>query len=61
MGMVCHYSRSKKFHFPHSFLHLAPAVYKVDSATYGINLFPADRAIIGFPNTYPPDRDLSDG
>ena len=51
----------KKNHFPHPFSDLAPAVKKVDSATHGINLFPAERAIIGFPNTHPLDRDLSDG
>ena len=25
------------------------------------NLYPVDSAIIGFPNTYPPDSDLSGG
>ena len=51
MGMVCCYSRSKKFHFPHPFVDLVPAVKKVDSTTHGINLLPVDRAIIGVPNT----------
>ena len=49
-----------KFHFPHLFSDLAPAVKKLDSATHGINLFPVERAIFGFPNTHPLDRDLSD-
>ena len=38
-----------------------PVVQKMDSAIHFINLYPMDSAIIGFPNTYPPDRDLSDG
>ena len=37
-----------------------PVVRKMDSAIRLINLYPEERAI-GFPNTYPPDRDLSDG
>ena len=61
MGMVCRYSRSKKFHVPRPFVDLVPAVKKVDSTPHGINLFPVDRAVIDFPNTYPLDRDLSDG
>ena len=39
----------------------ASVVRKMDSAIHFINLYPMDSAIIGFPNTYPPDRDLSDG
>ena len=38
----------------------APVVQKMDSAIHFIYLHPMDSAI-GFPNTYPPDRDLSDG
>ena len=40
--------------------HLAPVVQKLDSAIHRINLYPVDNAI-GFPNTYPPDSDLSSG
>ena len=39
---------------------LAPVVQKVDSAIQRIYLYPVDSAI-GFPNTYPLDRDLSGG
>ena len=38
-----------------------PVVQKVDSANNQINLYPVDSAIIGFPNTYPLDSDLSNG
>ena len=38
----------------------APVVQKVDSAIRWINLYSVDNAI-GFPNTYPLDRDLSGG
>ena len=38
----------------------APVAEKVDSAIHRINLYPVDSAI-GFPNTYSPDRDVSDG
>ena len=38
----------------------APAVQKVDGAIHQISLCLEDSAI-GFPNTYPLDRDLSDG
>ena len=38
---------------------LAPVAQKVDSAIHWINLCPVDTAI-GFPNTYPQGRDLSD-
>ena len=42
-------------------IYQAPFVQKVDSAINRINLYPVDSAI-GFPsNTYPLDRDLSDG
>ena len=37
-----------------------PVVRKVDSAIHWINLYPEDNAV-GFPNTYPPDGDLSVG
>ena len=40
--------------------YLAPVVQKVDSAIHRINLCSVDSAI-GFPNTYPQGRDLSDG
>ena len=36
------------------------AVQNVESAIHHINLYPVDDAIV-FPNTYPLDRDLSDG
>ena len=44
----------------------ASVVRKIDSPIHFINLYPMesapmDSAIIDFPNTYPPDRDLSDG
>ena len=38
----------------------APVVQQVDSTIHHINLYPDDSAI-GFPNTYPLERDLSDG
>ena len=38
----------------------APIVRKVDSVGHRIILYPVD-SVIGFPNTYPLDRDLSDG
>ena len=38
----------------------APAAQKVESAIHQINLYPVDSAI-SFPNTYSPDRDVSDG
>ena len=38
----------------------APVVQKLDSAIHRINLYPlAIDSIIGFPNTYPLDSDLS--
>ena len=43
-----------------STIHQAPVVQKVDSAIHWINLYSVDNAI-GFPNTYPLDRDLSSG
>ena len=34
----------------------------VDNTIHSINLYPVDIVVpIGFPNTYPLDRDLSDG
>ena len=37
-------------------------IYPVDSAIHWINLYPVDSAIIiGFPNIYPLDDDLSSG
>ena len=38
----------------------ALVVQKLDSAIHRINLYPVDNAN-GFPNTYPPDIDLSGG
>ena len=38
----------------------APVVQKVYNTIHRINLYPVDSAI-GFPNTYPLDRDLSGG
>ena len=40
---------------------LAPVVQKVDNAVHWLNLYPLDCTIIGFPNTYPGDSDLSVG
>ena len=40
---------------------LVPVVQKVDSDIHRTNLYPLDSAIIGFPNTYPLDGDLSGG
>ena len=40
--------------------HLAPVVQTLDSAIHRINHYPAD-SVIGFPNTYPLDGDLSGG
>ena len=37
-----------------------PSCSKGESANHRINLHPVDSAIV-FPNTYPLDRDLSDG
>ena len=42
------------------YIEQAPAVKMVDIALHRINLYPVDSAI-GFPNTYPPDSDLSGG
>ena len=39
---------------------LAPVVQTLDSAIHWINHYPAD-SVIGFPNTYPLDSDLSGG
>ena len=45
---------------PVPFSDLAPVVQKVDNTIRWINLYPVDSAI-GFPKTYPLDRDLSSG
>ena len=45
---------------PHDFGYQAPVVQKTDNAIHRINLYPAD-SVIGFPNTYPLDNDLSGG
>jgi len=39
---------------------LAAVVQKLDSAIRRINHYPVDK-VIGFPNTYPLDSDLSGG
>ena len=39
---------------------LAPVVQTLDSAIHRINHYPVD-SVIGFPNTYPLDSDLSAG
>ena len=39
---------------------LVPVVQTLDSAIHWINHYPAD-SVIGFPNTYPLDSDLSGG
>ena len=38
----------------------APVVWKVDNAIHSINLYPVDN-VIGFPNTYLLDSNLSGG
>ena len=43
-----------------SIMLLAPVVQKVDIAVRWINLYPVDN-VIGSPNTYPLDSDLSGG
>ena len=43
-----------------TFTLLAPVVQKVDNANHWINLYPVDK-VIGFPDTYPLDSDLSGG
>ena len=40
--------------------HQAPVVQNVDNAIQWINVYPVD-IVVGFPNTYPLDSDLSDG
>ena len=40
--------------------HLASVVQTLDSTIHRIKVHPMDNAI-GFPNTYPPDSDLSGG
>ena len=44
-----------------SAIHQAPAVQTLDSAIHRIDHYPVDRVIIGFPNTYALDSDLSGG
>ena len=39
----------------------APVVQKLDNAIRWINHYPADNLIIGLPNTYQLDSDLSGG
>ena len=39
---------------------LASFVQKVDTVIHWINLYPVNN-VIGFPNTYPLDTDLSNG
>ena len=39
---------------------LAPVVQRVDNAIHRINHYPVD-SLVCFPNTYPPDSDLSGG
>ena len=39
---------------------LAPVVQTLDSAIHRLKIYPAD-GVIGFPNTYPLDSDLSGG
>ena len=43
-----------------SAIHQAPAVQTLDSAIHRIDHYPVDR-VIGFPNTYALDSDLSGG
>ena len=45
---------------PMQHVDLASSVQKVDSVIHWINLFPVVN-VIGFPNTYPLDSDLSSG
>ena len=40
--------------------HQAPIAQTLDSAIHRINHYPVD-SVIGFPNTYPLDSDLSGG
>jgi len=40
--------------------HQAPVAQKLDSPVHRINHYPVDN-VIGFPNTYPPNSDLSGG
>ena len=40
---------------------LAPVVQSLDSAIQRLKVYPVDNTIIGFPNTYPLDSDLSGG
>ena len=43
-----------------SAIHQAPAVQMLDSVIHRIDHYPVDR-VIGFPNTYALDSDLSGG
>ena len=43
-----------------NFIYQAPVVQTLDSAIHRINHYPVD-SVIGFPNTYPLDSDLSGG
>ena len=59
-----HVSECQMAHFlarsPEGIYYLAPVVQKVDSTIHRINLCSVD-STIGFPNTCPQGRDLSDG
>ena len=59
-----HVSGCEMAHFlarsPEGIYYLAPVVQKVDSTIHRINLCSVD-STIGFPNTCPQGRDLSDG
>ena len=46
--------------FQYFFILLTPVVQTLDSAIHRINHYPAD-SVIGFPNTYRLDSDLSGG
>ena len=50
----------KQYDMPYTRNDLALVVQKLDSAIHRINHYALDGAI-GFPNTYPLDRDLSGG
>ena len=47
-------------HLINAMTELAPVVQTLDSAIHRINHYPVD-SVIGFPNTYPLDSDLSGG
>ena len=48
----------KKIVGRHYIIHQVPVVQKVDSPIQGINIYPVDSAIIGFPNIYPVDSTI---